>query len=64
VIQRHLYDFADTVLVDVVHRETLDRVFSEDTTFRRVDVSESDVDAVPRRVWGVREWGFAAGLAC
>lgn len=44
VVQRHLDDLADPVLVHLVHRERLDVVFLEDLLFTVVDVAQTDVD--------------------
>lgn len=46
VLQRHLHDFADTISVDLVHRERLDPVLLQDLLLRRVDVSQTDIYAM------------------
>lgn len=45
MIQRHIYDLSDPVLVDVVHRETADTVRTEERLLRCIQVSQANVHA-------------------
>ena len=44
MVQGHLDDLTDAVLVDLVHRECLDVVLFEDLFFGLVNVAQADVD--------------------
>ena len=43
VVERHLDDAPDAVLVDLVHAERLDAVLLEDAALAVVDVAQADV---------------------
>ena len=50
MVERHLDDAPDAVLVDLVHRERLDAVLAQDALLARVDVAQADVhDALGRQ---------------
>ena len=44
VVQSQLNDLADTVLVDLMHRESLDTVFLKDLPLASIDITKTDVD--------------------
>lgn len=44
VLDGHLDDLGDTVLVDLVHGEGLDAVLAEDLLLASVDITETDID--------------------
>lgn len=45
ILKRKFHDFADTVLVDMVHSESFDVIFLQDLLLSVVNVSKADVDA-------------------
>lgn len=45
MLKRKFHDFANAVLVDVVHSENLDSVLLQNLLFGVINVSETDVDA-------------------
>jgi hypothetical protein len=55
MLQRHLHNFTDPVLVDIVHRKAFDLVLAEDPFLGGIDVAEADVDAVDGRKIGDRD---------
>ncbi len=63
VVERHVDDAPDPVLVDLVHRERLDAVVLEDALLARVDVAQADVHDVRGLEHGLDPVELRHGLA-